>query len=244
MDIALFQAIAPVPGTLRRILPAGEGRFQLILDLDRKVDAIFRAEVGGREVELIELHGPTQVSLYTQRIPGGDVRGLQISLYSVADLGNPGPRPIPGFFGLGPRPGRAGGAALAIQTAVRTLRMGPGTDLWNPERGGGLVNLQASQRADPSGAARVVALAVDRFNSYAAANPSPSAGGYRVSSMEVQRVQLMDARDADAALLQPPTVEGRGGEVAASGERVVSISLRVILEQPGGSRSAGVAFLE
>ena len=237
-DISVYRPVAPVGGALEsRYRENGEEFLQVLLDRD--TDSVVMASVNDIPSPEILMIGIRRVAC---RIPASikdlPTISLRVSVLAEVSLDDLTEVPVPAVIGLGPRPTVGDEVHTAMQSAVRTLLMSPGSDYDHPERGGGLLLVQDGRFSDLASATRVVTVAVDRTNSYLARSRSAS-GTTRVLRMELQNIRMIPRVlfEAQAAFRQyaAATVERLSRDT--SSERVLAISLRMKVRLPNGQIS-------
>lgn len=232
MDIALYRAVSPVTGEVRRVLPptTPEEGPTLHVWLDVPVQSVLRAEVNQHPVAGVELYGEQEVLLILPpRLRSASLPSLELAIFAEIDFKELEGRTVPGMIGIGRKPAAIDGPAEAVQRAIRELMMSPGTDSWNPERGGGLITLRKYTFAGIGEISRLVSVAVDRFNRGGAA-ASRTRSSSRVSAISVRSVRLVDLVTLRREMQIPSTV-GRA-VLPSRSEKAVSIALNLVVSGP------------
>lgn len=230
MDLALYRAISSVTGEVTRVFPAENEDVgpRLQVRLDTAVQSILRAEVNQRPVAAVELYGEREVVLtLPKRLRSADVPTLELAMFAEKDFKDLEGQTVPGMVGIGNRAALLDGPAEAVQRAIRELMMAPGTDTWNPNRGGGLIFLRQYTLMDINEISRLVSVAVDKYNRGAGSATRSAKRTSRVSAMSVRSVRLLDLVSLRREFRIPATV-GRS-LLPGGSERAVSINLSMVV---------------
>lgn len=212
-DIAVYLPVAPVGGTISRIVQVGGAR-RILISLRDAVWSVLELKINGTRASEFEIESEKSIWV---TVPASLQRVLDerltVEVYAELKLGARDPRTIPTRFGFGPSPSRATERAEVLQAAIREMMRSPGSDYQNRDSGGGLRQLKSMLISDEASLTRMVVQCVDRFN----ASRSRNAGRSR---FRVTRARLISCR-----LLDEGTAE-REAAVRSLGQDTLPQSLR------------------
>jgi hypothetical protein len=243
-DLALYRAVEAYTGSILTLFRDEEdGLLRAEVRLKAEVSTVYRATINGTDSPKIELLSNTVLRV---AIPAAfeslPLSQLRVVCYADASLSQTEKTALPATIGFGLRVTMHNAEMQALQRAVRSLMMSMGSDIWEPNRGGGLRQLKGLL-IDPSNTARLVQLvqiAVDRYNSNASTRRSTKkrASQYQVTRMEVLSVRAMTAAQAEYEYLtKAPSeeVELINSISADPNEVVIAASIMHDLRGPTGS---------
>lgn len=249
-DIALYRTVESVSGRIEKLFPAEEdGLRRVEILLDRPVSTVLKVEVNRRASPEVIQYGERRI---TAAIPL-ELSNLALDLlaFSVVveiSFDQINQTPVPSLVGIGLRPSTIDRESQALQTAVRSLLMSPGSDSWDRSRGGGLRQLRnvLVSEDDLSRVTRVIQVALDRYNSQASKLTSFGRSRvssvrrpptHRVTNIELQFVKFMQREQAERTLgllTGVATNQSVLRENVDPTDRVIAISLLVTLRGPRG----------
>ena len=241
-DLALYRAVEAYSGAVLTLFRDDEdGLLRAEVRIRAKVSTVFRSTVNGVDSPLIELLSGDIVRV---AIPAAfetmPLSQLRIVCYADASLDQAETNSLPATIGFGVRVGLHSPEMAALQSAVRSLMMSMGSDIWNPSRGGGLRQLKGLL-IDPNDTSRLVQLvqiAVDRYNSNVGSGRTTKrkATTYRVTRMEVQSVRAMTAAQAEVEFLSTSySQEARVASSLSSDPSDVIIAASIVHDLQGPS---------
>lgn len=250
-DIALYRASESVGGYIDRALPPDElGRISVSLVLDRPVDVVLMVTVNGLPSPSIEIYGERKViAKVPQQLVYADPSELVFVVIAEVSFELINETPVPTSIGIGLKPSLINNEAEALQTAVRSLYMDPGTDIWNPSRGGGLRSLRSQLvgRGDEARLAQIVNVAIDRYNATAGRLRSfgrsrtsvrRTVNRYRVARMQLQSLRILTQASAQAQLGSTPAIGSTREDIFRNvdpSDPVIVTSILMFLQGPEGS---------
>jgi len=242
-DIALYRAVegyaTRVGGLFRDDI---DGFLRAEAHLPQNVSTIYRATVNGRLSPAVEMLSnrvalvaiPPELEILTR----GEI---EVVCFADATLEQTEKAALPATVGFGLRVTEYDGEMQALQTAVRSLMMSAGTDVWDPSRGGGLRNLKGVlvDANDMTRIVRRVQIAVDRYNANVGTRrtrtPRRRPAKYQVVRMETLSVRALSHRDVEQRFLNKAAYSG--GESLTAGDPndvVISVSIGHDLRGPKG----------
>lgn len=251
MDIALYRASEAIGGRVDRMIGRdSEGRLLVELVLQRNVTVILSVTVNGIPSPSIEIYGERRV-LVTVPLQLAQValRNLLFVVIAEVDFELINETPVPTTIGIGLRPSTFSGPSEALQTAVRSLYMDPGSDIWNRERGGGLRSLrnQLVGRNDESRFAQIVQVAIDRYNANVSklrtfgrsrTSVTRTLTQYRVSRIQLQSVRILSYARTQAEYGYLPAIGSTKQDVfrdVDSDAPVIVVNLLMTVQGPQGT---------
>ena len=251
-DIAAYRAAEVVGGELVNLMMDGGDVMAEVL-LDYAVDSVIRARVNlipSTRVEMVSgrrilVKVPTQLERYP-------ASGLLMQVLAEVSYARFGESPVPVAIGMGSRLATIDAEAQALQTALRSLMMRPGSDFWDFSRGRDLLNLPGTlvSVSDITLASRKVQVAVDRYNSnltqaaqsrvrpYQYAVATRKAPTHRVVKIEAQSVRVMTRIEAEQQYLKPSAIVSSDVAPGSSGdanETMIVLNLVHLVQGPNSS---------
>lgn len=260
MDVALYRASEAVGGRVERVIGVDpiDGLKRVEILLDRPVSVILKVEVNRRASPEIVQYGAKRVTVAVpSEISGLALHLLVFVVFAEISFDQINQTPVPTSIGIGLRPATIDKESQALQTAVRTLLMRPGTDIWSPERGGNLRALRSQLVSgdDTTRLTRIVQVALDRYNSSAARLSSPGRtrtsaprkmATHRVSRITLQFVHLLTRERAERVLGLLTTASTSTSVLRDNldaSDKVIAVSMLMTLQGPrGASASASTAI--
>lgn len=252
MDLALYRAVERIGGVVISVRPTDEGDPSLVIRMDRPANTVLKVDVNRRLSPRVTLFGDRVMEVVIpEDIRGLDPRSLVVRIFAEVTYDRIGSTAVPSSIGIGLRPTTVDGELQALQTAIRSLRMSPGSDIWDYARGGGLLEESNTlySREDTQRIARRFQVAVQRYNEQAAkifgigrtrSTVRRRIPTHRVTRMEVQAVKVLVREDVENRL---GIVDGVGfsvGQIRSalqSSELVIAASILTSLRGPNGSTS-------
>lgn len=244
-DLAVYRTIQPVGG---RVVQEYVTDYRyLVVRLDRRVDTVVSATINRIPSQAVELLSSDLVAIAVpERYVDVRPAALSVVIQAEAAISLLSSGTVPTSIGVGPRVELIDGAAQALQNAVRTLMMSPGTDVDDPLRGGGLRNLsgQLVSRDSTTELVRIVQTATQRFNAYTAASSRKGtrgrvASGFRVIRVETLSVRVFSRAEAQRSLgiLTAGTTDALSASNYDPNDAAIAVSLGHDLRSPRGRLS-------
>lgn len=233
-DLALYRSVASIPGSLAARF-VDDGDEWLEISLDRPVETVLGVTANGSNLSDILIVGKQRLRAKVPP-PVRSIPNISLRIHVAAEIPFEqwGTLQIPSIIGIGPRPAISSDVLTALQSALRSLLMSPGSDYDHPSRGGGALRLIRDTMADLPELTRKLTIAVDKTNAYL--TRARTRGVTSVSRIELRDVRKISATEFDAFRDLPGDgTLRRRLETAAAAGAVISSSFRMVVRSSSGS---------